>query len=68
MSPNLGKKDPTMLETLFKYPAVLPRRRNAPFFEERARYLKHFAQRFAKGSEEDGEILWTAQSNSKKIE
>jgi hypothetical protein len=33
-----------MLETLFKYPAVLTRHRNAPLFEERDRYLRHRAQ------------------------
>lgn len=30
-----------MLEKLFKYPAVLTRHKNAPFFEERDRYLVH---------------------------
>jgi hypothetical protein len=30
-----------MLESLFKYPAVLTRHRIAPLFEERARYLEH---------------------------
>ncbi len=33
-----------MLESLFKYPAVLVRHRNAPLFEERDRYLRHRAQ------------------------
>lgn len=33
-----------MLESLFKYPAVLARHRNAPLFEERDRYLRHRAQ------------------------
>ena len=33
-----------MLESLFKYPAVLARHRNAPLFEERDRYLEHRAQ------------------------
>lgn len=30
-----------MFEKLFKYPAVLTRHKNAPFFEERDRYLVH---------------------------
>jgi len=33
-----------MLESLFKYPAVQARHRNAPFFEERDRYLRHRAK------------------------
>jgi integrase/recombinase XerD len=33
-----------MLESLFKYPAVLARHRNAPLFEERDRYLEYHAQ------------------------
>lgn len=33
-----------MFESLFKYPTVLARHRNAPFFEERYRYLRHRAQ------------------------
>jgi len=33
-----------MLESLFKYPAVLTRHRIAPLFEERDRYLGHCAQ------------------------
>lgn len=33
-----------MLASLFKYPAVLARHRNAPLFEERERYLQHRAE------------------------
>jgi len=33
-----------MLEKLFKYPAVLARHTNAPFFEERNRYLSYRAE------------------------
>jgi len=44
MSKNLTKGGPTMLESLFNYPAVLARHRNAPLFEERDRYLRHRAQ------------------------
>jgi integrase/recombinase XerD len=33
-----------MLESLFKYPTVLARHRNAPLFEERGHYLRHRAQ------------------------
>lgn len=44
MSKNLTKGGPTMLESLFKYPTVLSRHRNAPLFEERDRYLRHRAQ------------------------
>jgi len=33
-----------MLESLFNYPTVLTRHRNAPLFEERDRYLRHRAQ------------------------
>jgi integrase/recombinase XerD len=33
-----------MLESLFNYPTVLARHRNAPLFEERDRYLRHRAQ------------------------
>ena len=32
-----------MLEKLFKYPAVLRRHKDAPFLEERERYLLHRA-------------------------
>jgi integrase/recombinase XerD len=44
MSKNLTKGGPTMLESLFKYPAALARHRNAPLFEERDRYLQYRAQ------------------------
>ena len=33
-----------MLASLFKYPAVLARHRNAPLLEERERYLQHRAE------------------------
>ena len=44
VSKNLPKGGPTMLESLFKYPAVQARQRNAPLFEERDRYLRHRAK------------------------
>ena len=33
-----------MLQKLFRYPAVLARHRNAPFFDERNRYLSYRAE------------------------
>lgn len=40
-SNNLTEGGPTMLGSLFKYPSVLARHQNAPFLEERERYLRH---------------------------
>jgi site-specific recombinase XerD len=35
--------DPTMLETLYRYPGVLARHLDGPAIEERDRYIEHFA-------------------------
>ena len=44
ISNNLVRRGPTTLESLFKYPAVFARHRDAPFFEKRDCYLKHRAE------------------------